>query len=215
MARRGKKDGGRSQRAAALLDELLRQDDGRAPQESTTIEGGIRPISQRLLPKNHPPGAFKRGDSVWYRGRRYWVEFCPSDWSNGTHVRISDERVHPDPDRPLPVERLLAGEKSGIESFCVHADLLSLAPVRGSIYARQPSIAQVARSERRRQGVRDVGDEVALILRKCSSLDEMYDVAARHLGLKKEELKAKYGHLNPGQQRMLLGNRMRVAARKK
>lgn len=41
------------------------------------------------------------------------------------------------------------------------------------------------------------------------SLEQMYEYAAPILGSSVDELKAKYGHLNPGLQRMNLGNAMR------
>lgn len=59
----------------------------------------------------------------------------------------------------------------------------------------------------------DRDDEVAAQLRG-SSLDEVYAAASDALGQSVEDLRAKYGHLNPGMQRMNLGNRMRGAASK-
>ena len=56
----------------------------------------------------------------------------------------------------------------------------------------------------------DSGDEVAQQLRGLD-LDAVYAVAAGELGVDEGELKAKYGHLNPGMQRMNLGNRIRAA----
>lgn len=51
-------------------------------------------------------------------------------------------------------------------------------------------------------------DELALALQGLT-LDEVYAIAAPALGSSEEELRTKYGHLNPGMQRMNLGNRMR------
>lgn len=42
------------------------------------------------------------------------------------------------------------------------------------------------------------------------TLDQMYEHASRELGDTKEALRARYGHLNPGLQRMNLGNRLRA-----
>lgn len=56
----------------------------------------------------------------------------------------------------------------------------------------------------------DIGDKVADRLRG-KTLDEAYDAAAKVLGESTKALRAKYEHLNPGQQRMCLGNRMRHA----
>lgn len=42
------------------------------------------------------------------------------------------------------------------------------------------------------------------------TLEEMYEVASQKLGVPVDELKDRYKHLNPGLQRMNLGNRMRA-----
>lgn len=52
------------------------------------------------------------------------------------------------------------------------------------------------------------GDPVAEKL-AGKSLDEVYAQAAKTLKVDEKELRAKYKHLNPGMQRMSLGNRMR------
>lgn len=56
----------------------------------------------------------------------------------------------------------------------------------------------------------DIADKVANKLRG-KTVDEQYEVAAPCLGTTVAALRAKYGHLNPGQIRMNLGNRMRHA----
>ena len=56
----------------------------------------------------------------------------------------------------------------------------------------------------------DSGDELAIMLRG-KSLDETYEFAAQALDVVLADLYAKYEHLNPGQQRMVLGNRIRRA----
>lgn len=55
---------------------------------------------------------------------------------------------------------------------------------------------------------KDNGDAVALLLRG-KSLDEVYKIASEHLETSVSALARQYGHLNPGQQRMCLGNRLR------
>jgi len=58
------------------------------------------------------------------------------------------------------------------------------------------------------------GDAVATAL-QGATLDEVYDLAAEAIGdTTVKDLKAKYGHLNDGMQRMNLGNRMRGVAGK-
>ena len=60
----------------------------------------------------------------------------------------------------------------------------------------------------------DNGDPVARMLRDAETLDQVYAVASKYLKTSEKELRAKYGHLNPGQQRMNCGNRMRGKWRK-
>lgn len=60
----------------------------------------------------------------------------------------------------------------------------------------------------------DNGDAVALLLRGAD-LETVYSIGAKELGVSVEALKAKYQHLNPGQQRMNIGNRVRGALRKR
>lgn len=60
----------------------------------------------------------------------------------------------------------------------------------------------------------DNGDPVARMLRDAKTLDDVYVIAAKKLKVPEKELRAKYGHLNPGQQRMNCGNRLRGAFKK-
>lgn len=60
----------------------------------------------------------------------------------------------------------------------------------------------------------DNGDAVALMLRGAD-LDTVYKIGAKELGVSEQELRTKYAHLNPGQQRMNVGNRVRAAIRKR
>ena len=60
----------------------------------------------------------------------------------------------------------------------------------------------------------DNGDTVALLLRGAD-LETVYQIGARELGVTVTELKTKYAHLNPGQQRMNVGNRVRAATKKR
>lgn len=58
------------------------------------------------------------------------------------------------------------------------------------------------------------GDLVAQALNGLN-LEQVYALGAVHLsGETTETLSTKYGHCNPGQQRMHVGNRLRAAARK-
>lgn len=166
------------------------------------------PPAPCLIPKRHEPGALREGQMVFYRGQRFWIENAPETWDRSTFVRIGDHKVPPREDlsRPLPQQRL---------SFCVPADAIDLIPEDYITKAKRlPTVASVERTKRLRAGARDVGDEVATLLRKCSSLEETYKTASEYLGVPEAELLAKYGHLNPGQQRMNLGNKMRFKWKK-
>jgi hypothetical protein len=56
-----------------------------------------------------------------------------------------------------------------------------------------------------------VGDEVAKLLRDST---DIYATGSDYLDVRMADLKKKYAHLNPGQQRMVIGNRMRAHYKK-
>ena len=60
--------------------------------------------------------------------------------------------------------------------------------------------------------VKDNGDDAAQLLRGVE-LDEVFKIVAHKLGVTIKSLHEKYDHLNNGQQRMNLGNRLRKALR--
>lgn len=151
-------------------------------------------------PKKHGPGTFKPGDSVWYREERWWITNAPPTWESTSFVQISDSALRPN--SPIP---------SGVRIMSVHADLLELAPTRKGPLLTTPQPTKHAieqREKMKKEGVTDIGDTVASMLRG-KSLDEAYEIAAEFIGVPENELRAKYVKLNPGQQRMNLGNRMR------
>ena len=194
----------RAAKAAAAL--------GLGKDETRTLKnrGEIRPeayfgveIPEEQHPKKYAPGELKAGDSVWYRGERYWVESVPETWSESCFVCIGDHLVRPD--RPLTHKR---------NTFRVHADLLQPAQAAKSAYSKQPSIADLNRQERAQTGQRDIGDEVAAKLRDCGTLEEVFFFVSHMLNIPESELHAKYDKLNPGQRRMVLGNRLRAAVKK-
>jgi hypothetical protein len=59
----------------------------------------------------------------------------------------------------------------------------------------------------------DIGDATAKQLRG-KTLDQVYKVVAKSLDASEKSLHDKYTHLNAGQQRMCLGNRLRAATKK-
>lgn len=156
-------------------------------------------------------GELKVGDAVYYRGERYHIEWLPASWKAGSFAHLTDVRVVID--QPLPIKRT---------TVCVFADLLSKTPPEatdGLPVAGAPAPAPVTakaaeRRERAKAGINDVDDPVAKLLRAANTQDEMYAAAAKFLGVPAAELRAKYGHLNPGQQRMNCGNRMRAKWKK-
>ncbi len=156
-----------------------------------------------LLPKRwqQPPA---RGDLVFYRNERFWVEVSTLSFMESVWIRIGDRR---------PLRDGLFDDKR--VSFYVHVDELTAVPADyNKRAARLPTLASIARADRAKKGERDVGDDVAIRLRSCNSLEETYIVASEYLGVPTAELRAKYERLNPGQQRMNLGNRMRAKWKK-
>lgn len=182
------------------------------PAKKSTGVGHVRTeVNPKLFPKRWKPGDFKRGDSCWYRGERYFIEWvAPTSWAQGTHVRISSKPVHPDPARPLPSDT----DAPDLTSFCVHADLLNqAAPVAygTALIDGGDTLAEAERKERAKKGITDKDDDVAHLLRESK---DIYATGSKYLGVPEQELKKKYGHLNPGQQRMNIGNRMRAKWKK-
>lgn len=176
-----------------------------------------RLIAPGLIPKKWQPGDLKRGDAVWYRSDRFFIEWAPSkpNFTDGTHARICSKPVRAAP-FPLPSDN----PTKDLLTFCVHLDTLSKAPPVSAVaiatggLTGMDSLKAVERKERLKQGIKDVGDPVALALRDAKALDDVYRIGAKALGEKVEFLKQKFGHLNNGQQRMQVGNRMRNAAKK-
>jgi hypothetical protein len=165
-----------------------------------------REIPQSHHPKKHYPGDLKRGDSVWYRGERFYIEYAPDNWIKGVFARICSIPVR---GNVTHEEFEHVKEDAKAESFCCHVDMLERAPEGKNRYAAPPTRAVIERKERAVRGVRDVGDQVAEMLRG-KELDGVYKVAAEYLAEDEAGLRKKYAHLNPGGQRMTLGNRMRA-----
>ncbi len=182
------------------------------PGKSNTPKGKLvpraepEPIAPHHFPKKFTPQDFGVGEVVFYQESRYWVEYVPHSWAEGCYVRISDAIIRPGPEFPPPKDRT---------SFCVHADTLSKPSKQPKHnYGKMPTPKSDAARVRAKSGVKDVGDEVAVLLRDCPTLTDAYECAALYLKLPQEELERKYSHLNHGQQRMILGNRMRAHHKK-
>lgn len=169
-----------------------------------------------MIPKKHQPGDLKRGDSVWYRGERFFIEWAPPAWRHGTHARICERPIPPD--RPGGSDLCYRNEKgegtgAPFMSFCVHVDALTTAPPVSAIalVTGGGTFKAAERKERLKKGLKDVGDPVAQLLRESK---DIYATGSDFLGVPQQELKRKYGHLNAGQQRMNIGNRMRAKWKK-
>lgn len=162
------------------------------------------PITEAMKPKRHAPGSLKVGDSVWFCNQRYWITQAPPDWDDTAHIQISSIAMRPGTAPP-----------NNAHITFVHADALELAPVKGPSFAAQPTKHAVETEKRKKEfGISHVGDDVGAML-QGRSLDEVYAIAAKYLGVPEAELRSKYGKLNPGQQRMLCGNKMRAEAKKR
>lgn len=169
------------------------------------------PIPEAHYPKKHAHGSLTVNTPVYYGGERYYVEYAPSHWSRGCGVRISSIPIREGAVLTHGVMRLQDHEKltNNRESFFVHPDELDLAPVMSIKAILSGRTISQAQAQARARGDKDIGDPVALMLREAKTLDEVYVKGAEFLGVPVDELRAKYAKLNPGQQRMNIGNRMR------
>lgn len=109
-------------------------------------------------------------------------------------------------------ESLVDGGKRPVPRMPTKEEIAAITPPK-------PKMSEETKAKLREARVKeakphDNGDPVARMLRDAHTLDEVYAVAAKYLGVKERELRDKYGHLNPGQQRMNCGNRMRGKFRK-
>jgi hypothetical protein len=160
-------------------------------------------IKDSMKSKKYQPADLLAGTAVFYRGERYFIESCPKSWDYSAHVYISDIKT-----------REGEGTAKTANRFGVHPDLLELAPTIKGFNAKQPTQkAVIAKADREAKGIKDAGDIVAETLRGLD-LDQKYAVAAAFMLEEEQDLRDKYGRLNPGQQSMNLSNRMRAWLKK-
>lgn len=170
---------------------MMKREFVQTPHVATAVKDSMK--SKRWMPEQ-----LEVGKPVFYRGERFYIEYCPKSWDDTAHVRISSERIRPE--AAAPQNRV---------SFYVHPDTLEEAPQGKSPYGKQPTYKAVkVKAEREAKGLKDAGDVVADLLRGAD-LDTVYVIAAEFMSEDEDELRAKAGHLNNGQQRMWCGNRMR------
>lgn len=166
------------------------------------------PLNPACVPKKHTLGPAEDqlhvGSMVFYRGERHWVSICPTSWDETHHIRICNKNFRPD-----------GAEPQDAECFSVGADCVDLVlnVPKNKYSGRQPTIKSMERAQRSKEGARDVGDEVAEILRPLT-LEQMFETAANYLGEELGALQAKYEHLDNGRKRMVMGNRMRAKHKK-
>lgn len=110
------------------------------------------------------------------------------------------ENVKPREPRPAEKARAAKAEKDGEDLRLVKPDL--------SRYTRHTDV----RTGSGRQAV-DIADETADALRGMT-LDGVYETVCSTLGLDESETRLAYARLNPGMQRMNLGNRLRAFYKK-
>lgn len=172
------------------------------------------PVSR--YPKRFHPGELKRGESVWYRDERYYIMYFPTAWSKGTFARIASTPFRPE-STDAEVEHLVQQQPSSQAAMIISVpvDTLQRAKTVGNpgIKAQPTKSAIEKRAEMKKAGVTDIGDPVAVMLRECTTLDDVYECASNYLDQPISKLKERYAHLNAGQQRMNLGNKMRFKAK--
>lgn len=144
------------------------------------------------------------GALVFYHGERWFVSVCPDSWEETHHIRITNKPLM----RNTTTHGLSEDQKAECQ-YC-HGDCVTTVPdAPKGRKARTATVKSIERERRAKAGVRDVGDEVANILRDLT-LEQMFETAAGYLNEPLQDLINKYAHLDNGRKRMVLGNRMRA-----
>lgn len=174
--------------------------------EQTAHEAAV--LDPARAPQKHEIGDGENqlhvGTLVFYHGERYWISVCPESWEESHCIRITGKKLMRNTDT-----HGLREDKTAACFYC-HADCVDIAPPTKQ---RNPTAKSIQRAARAAAGSRDVGDEVAEILRPLT-LEQMFETAAGYLGETAQDLMDKYAHLDNGRKRMTLGNRMRAKYRK-
>lgn len=111
-------------------------------------------------------------------------------------------------------ESLVDGGKRPVPRMPTREEIAAVTPPKPKMPEEVKQKLREKAKEERAAKPHDNGDPVARLLRDAHTLDDVYKVTAKHLKVPEKELRAKYGHLNPGQQRMNCGNRLRGAWKK-
>ncbi|MBM3853209.1 MAG: hypothetical protein FJ399_08625 [Verrucomicrobia bacterium] len=111
-------------------------------------------------------------------------------------------------------ESLVDGGKRPVPRMPTKEEIAAITPPKPKMPEEVKQKLREKAKEERAAKPHDNGDPVARMLRDAETLDQVYAVAAKYLKVPEKELRSKYGHLNPGQQRMNCGNRMRGKWRK-
>lgn len=94
-----------------------------------------------------------------------------------------------------------------LKDFDEHPELTETTPNRSIVGKSYKEVYQKTRCASKRQS-QDCGDELAQLMRGLT-LEKVYEKTAKIMGLAPAELQIAYSHLNNGQIRMVLGNRIR------
>lgn len=145
-----------------------------------------------------------KSNTVMYNGVECAVLSKKGAWTtinyNGkeTKVRIKSEKTpRKAKARKQPTKRAAARKAKAITgNRLINADLAAYTVTEVKTKSGRKSL--------------DVNDKVAVMLRG-KDLDDVYKIASEKTGLTQKELREKYANLNPGMQRMNLGNRIRGA----
>lgn len=155
------------------------------------------------------------GTGLWLTGKivdfdKTHITYAPADGSEDVRIVRSD--VYKATKEEYETEQVASEQKieeiqsqpSDVDDLEVEQELKESKSglARAADYNYEPCIAASGKKSK------DNGDEVALELRG-QSLEFAYQRAAEYLEVTESSLRAKYSHLNPGQQRMCLGNRIR------
>lgn len=126
------------------------------------------------------------------------------------------ERTNPVDERPWTVKKFdgswvlcSRGDADGVATQWFHYDtLIDAKEYKPTFTPAMDTRPKPPKAPRAPKAPQDIGDRAATLLRECDTLDDMWAMAGRE-GLDVPAVKAKIGHLNPGLQRMGIGNRLR------
>lgn len=176
---------------------------------NTELKAGIRVVTP--ITDDAGQESFEFGKLVSINSR-----FAKVELDNGTVITVGKTKVEvaPQPKKSIPelkkeikkTEQALAKELAKGKTIDRAVDAADDNGHKAVLDPRQYAYNEIRAASGRKS--LDNGDVIALSLRG-KSLGEAYDITAAALGVDIKSLAKKYAHLNPGMQRMALGNRLR------